>query len=82
MGEAIGEWVPTHTIAISGNTDRIPTYAGEHLWTWTATFRASPGAEMPMLDGENLLRIAGITCYYCRTEHSRRVAGRFCTGRR
>lgn len=75
------QWQPTdHRVVVARNTDRIPSYKGEHLWTWTALFRAQPGTETPMLDSENLLQIAGIACLYCGIEHTRAVAGRFCKG--
>jgi hypothetical protein len=74
------EWVPTHRIAIDGNTDRIPKHIGDHLWTWTAVFRASPGTETPMLDSENLIRIIGIMCFFCGREYSKRVDARLCPG--
>jgi hypothetical protein len=85
MSEASGgtrEWTATdHQIAIAGNTDRIPKYQGDHLWTWIVLFRAAPGTETHMLDSENLLRVVGITCYYCGLEHSKVIAGRLCRGR-
>lgn len=82
MGEqsAGREWVPTHRIAIDGNIDRIPKHTGEHLWTWTAVFRAWPGTETHMLDSENLYRIAGIFCFYCQTEPGSALANRLCPG--
>lgn len=84
MGESPGaahQWVATdYRFQIPGNLERVPRYIGEHLWTWRALFRASPGAEHPMLDSENLIRVAGIVCHYCGREYDRGLAGRFCQG--
>jgi hypothetical protein len=63
-------WVPTGTKSrVLSNTDRVPAFDGEHLWTWIAVFRASACAEQPTLDGKSLLRIAGINCYYCKMKY-------------
>lgn len=66
-------------IAIPGNLDRVPPFAGEHLWTWVAVFRANPGTA-PALDGEGLIGVAGICCHYCEKEYEKTIAGRFCQG--
>lgn len=80
-----GLWVPQEMlVAVDGNVDRVPDFdprTGEHLWTWGVLFRATPGVEEPMLDAENLLRIAGIGCYYCERVYGERLAQRRCPGR-
>lgn len=68
----------------NGYVNRVPPFdpeAGEHLWIWAALFRANPGTETPMLDGENLLSVQGIDCYYCEQEYSPELAARRCLGR-
>lgn len=63
-------WVPTGTRSrIRSDTNRVPAFAGEHLWTWTAVFRAELCAKAPTLSSENLLRIVGISCHYCHRQY-------------
>jgi hypothetical protein len=75
-------WVPTGTRSrIRRDTNRVPAFIGDHLWTWVAIFRAAPCTEQPMLDSENLLRITGIVCHYCRQEYRRGTVPRhMCAG--
>lgn len=62
-------WVSTDQLIKVAPCDRIPDYdpeAGEHLWTWAVVFRAVPAEEIPVLDGESLLSIAGVFCFHCQ----------------
>jgi hypothetical protein len=70
----------SHWIAIVGNLDQIPKHVGDHLWTWTAVFRAAPGNQSPVLDSDDLLRVEGIACLYCAQEYTFRTAHRLCPG--
>ena len=69
-----------HAIPISGNLDQIPKHVGDHLWTWTAVFRAWPGSGRPLLESGELLRVAGITCHYCGKEYTPVTHARLCRG--
>jgi hypothetical protein len=68
----------------AGRLPGVPPFdprTGSHLWTWVALYRASPTAELPMLDVENLLTVEGIGCYYCEDVYSPRLASRRCKGK-
>jgi hypothetical protein len=78
------QWMATgEYVKYTGQVDRIPEFnprSGDHLWTWAVMYRASPEAETPMLDTENLLLITGPGCFYCEQVYSKRLAMRRCSG--
>lgn len=68
--------------------------AGEHLWIMTAAWRISDPAKAYaaattsefdqdnsyLLDGENVIGLAGPGCYKCEAVYSPELAARPCTG--
>ncbi len=80
-----GAWRTTgQQVEVPGQVDRIPAFdsrSGDHLWAIITMFRwGGPEIEKHMLDQENLLSIAGPTCFYCEKPWSERLSKRRCTG--